>query len=262
MSLFGGGTSAAPYVLSLSPVVSSSLTLSRLFSSFSFGQPSTSTATSTPSLFGSTPAPASNSLFGGGGSGTAGNPGTPTTAPASGGLFGGGGGGLFGGGQSTAGQTQSKPAFSFGTSAPTTTPSLFGGASNTAQPATGGGGLFGSTSNTQGGGIFGQPRQQQQQQQPQAGGGLFGSTNNSCVSLVRSSLEHLTDAISVWCVQRPLFRSSTSTTTESTKSVWTIASTTSSFYIRYQQEHQVSGFTGSSEESSRGDGVSRRDDRS
>ena len=158
--------------------------LESCFSSFSFGQPSTSTATSTPSLFGSTPAPASNSLFGGGGSGTAGNPGTPTTAPASGGLFGGGGGGgLFGGGQSTAGQTQSKPAFSFGTSAPTTTPSLFGGASNAAQPATGGGGLFGSTSNTQGGGLFGQP-QQQQQQQPQAGGGLFGSTNNSCVSLV------------------------------------------------------------------------------
>ena len=157
--------------------------LESCFRSFSFGQPSTSTATSTPSLFGSTPAPASNSLFGGGASGTAGNPGTPTTAPASGGLFGGGGGGLFGGGQSTAGQAQSKPAFSFGTSAPTTAPSLFGGASNAAQPATGGGGLFGSTSNTQGGGLFGQP-QQQQQQQPQAGGGLFGSTNNSCVSLV------------------------------------------------------------------------------
>ncbi|GAA5957231.1 hypothetical protein JCM3765_000399 [Sporobolomyces pararoseus] len=159
MSLFGNTTSSAP--------------------TFSFGQPSTSSAapaastTSAPSLFGSTPAPSTNNttggLFGGLGSNNASS--TPSTglfgAPASSSTANAGGSSLFSG--LGAANSANKPAggFSFGSSAapnssttPATTGSLFGGGGTSAAPSTGG--LFGQT----------QPQQQ-------TGGGLFGSTNQT-----------------------------------------------------------------------------------
>ncbi|GAA6063154.1 hypothetical protein JCM10212_006312 [Sporobolomyces blumeae] len=148
--------------------------------SFSFGAPSTSTSTSTPSLFGSTAAPASTSLFGNSNAGGAGGGGGPPSTPVNGSaptpspLFGGLSSGAAPAGS---GQTAPKPAFSFGapaSAAPSTSsfapaattgaPSLFGGtqASSTATTGGGTGGLFGSTTAT--GGVAGQ-----------ATGGLFGS---------------------------------------------------------------------------------------
>ncbi|GAA5895087.1 uncharacterized protein JCM6883_002315 [Sporobolomyces salmoneus] len=195
MSLFGNQTSSAP--------------------TFSFGQPSTSSAptTSAPSLFGSTPAsaPASGGLFGaakpntpvgggGGGGGLFGS--TTSSAPATGttggtSLFSGlGGGGNTGTAGAGAGQT--KPTFSFGTpsagtSAPPATGSLFGGTSTVpatgglfgqpqAQPAAGGagGGLFGSTTTSAAPNMFGMSQNtQQQQQQPQQQQNQFGQSTTT-----------------------------------------------------------------------------------
>ncbi|KAK4217253.1 hypothetical protein QBC37DRAFT_57597 [Rhypophila decipiens] len=117
-------------------------------------------ASSTPSAFGNTAAPA----FGSGASNTTGGGlfGANNAAkPATGGLFGGGGttgGGLFGGGQTTNNATP------FGSTA----------AQNTAT----GGGLFGQTpaAGATAGGLFGAPQQQQQQQQQQPAAGTgFGT---------------------------------------------------------------------------------------
>ncbi|GAA5884992.1 hypothetical protein JCM16303_006507 [Sporobolomyces ruberrimus] len=159
-------------------------------STFSFGAPAASTSTSTPSLFGSTPAPTSSapSLFGS----------TPAQ-PASGGLFGNTStaapsGGLFGStsappaqGASLFGGGAPKPATTslFGTSQPASTPSLFGAPQpQTSQPATS---LFGQQPQSQpqlGGSLFGQqPQQQQQQQQPAVTSApLFGQSQSAATA--------------------------------------------------------------------------------
>ncbi|GAA6014417.1 hypothetical protein JCM11491_007046 [Sporobolomyces phaffii] len=174
-------------------------------STFSFGAPAASSSTSTPSLFGSAPAPASSapSLFGSTPAPATSTPGTSlfgatSTAAPAGGLFGstpaaaGGGPSLFGGAAKPAtttslfGGATSQPASTpslFGTSQPSSTPSLFGGAQSQAPATTS---LFGQPQQPGTSSLFGQPQQQQQQQQPQqpavTSAPLFGQSQSAATA--------------------------------------------------------------------------------